>query len=75
VFIACAIADFPIRNSSSKEWLPAVDYNSADHEYLVVWSEGMFPGLPGFNGVRGQRVAEDGNMVGSSFLGTGGRVS
>jgi hypothetical protein len=62
-----ALADFPVRSSTNKEWLPAVAYNSTDHEYLVVWSEEMYPSMPGVNGVRGQRLGEDGNMIGSSF--------
>jgi len=63
-----ALADFPIRQSATQDWLPAVAYNSSDHEYLVVWAEEVNLGPMWVNSVRGQRVGEDGTMIGNSFL-------
>jgi hypothetical protein len=65
---AIALADFPIRQSAYKEWLPAVAYNETDHEYLVVWSEYIYNGVVWLNWVMGQRIGEEGSPVGSAFV-------
>ena len=65
--ISGAQADFLVRQGSGKDWLPAVAYNGTDHEYLVVCSEEIFNGTIWLDWVRGQRVGEDGTMIGSSF--------
>ena len=67
---ACTIAraDFPVRMVGEKAWLPAVAYNSTDHEYLVVWSEDINTGTVVLSYVFGQRVSENGTMLGSPFV-------
>jgi hypothetical protein len=59
---ATALADFPIRQSANHDVLPAVAYNSVNHEYLVVWTELMS------YSVMGQRLGEDGAGIGTPFL-------
>jgi hypothetical protein len=61
-------ADFPVAQSGFKDWLPAVAYNSTDHEYLVVWSEYIYNGAIWINWVMGQRVGEDGTLLGNAFV-------
>ena len=62
-----AFADFPVRQGPNKETLPAVAYNSTDHEYLAVWTEEfMFDAIVATS-VKGQRVVEDGSMLGEPF--------
>lgn len=60
--------DFPIANNTNLDEGCAIAYNSTDHEYLVVWSE-MIPGgnVFIFGSVRGQRVSEDGALIGQAF--------
>jgi hypothetical protein len=61
-------ADFPVAQSGFKDWLPAVAYNSTDHEFLVVWSEYLYNGAIWINWVMGQRVGEDGALLGNAFV-------
>jgi hypothetical protein len=67
-FSRATSADFPVAHSSDKEWLPAIAYNSTNHEYLVVWSEEVFNGVIRVNWMFGQRVGEDGTLLGSVFV-------
>jgi hypothetical protein len=63
-----AWADFPISTNVNLDIQPQVAYNSANQEYLVVWGEMVpFGGnfIPGR--ILGQRVAEDGTLLGSAF--------
>jgi hypothetical protein len=46
-----------------QEVSPAVAYNSRRHEYLVVW----YNDRAGCDDIRGQRVSQDGVLVGSPF--------
>jgi hypothetical protein len=62
-----AHADFPVRQSGNQTFPPAVAYNSADHQYLVVWSELTWNGSAYFPALMGQRLAEDGSLLGSAF--------
>jgi hypothetical protein len=62
-----AFADFPVRQGPTKETLPAVAYNPTDHEYLAVWTEEFMFGAIVASSVKGQRVAEDGSMLGDPF--------
>jgi hypothetical protein len=66
---AAVRADFLIRQSPQQDWLPSVAYNADDHEYLVVWSEGMsYVGGSWINGVKAQRIGDDGSILGSPFV-------
>jgi hypothetical protein len=44
-----------------------VAYNSADHQYLAVWTEEILFGGSVVTSVKGQRVAENGSMLGDPF--------
>jgi hypothetical protein len=71
LFIGISIpgfADFLIRQSATRDAFPVVAHNSTDHEYLVVWAEEFNLGPMMANSVRGQRIAENGTTIGSSFL-------
>ncbi len=68
LIVPCAFADFQIRQGPGRDWLPAVAYNSTDHEYLVAWTEEYFTGAVWLNSVRAQRIAENGGMIGSPFM-------
>jgi hypothetical protein len=66
---AAVRADFLIRQSPQQDWQPSMAYNADDHEYLVVWSEGMsYVGGSWINGVKAQRIGEDGSILGSPFV-------
>ena len=63
-----ARADFPITTNVNLDIQPQVAYNSTDQEYLVVWGEMVPFGqvfIPGR--ILGQRVGEDGTLLGSAF--------
>ena len=61
-------ADFPIRQSANSDGLPSIAYNSVDHEYLVIWVEVVQTGNLFTFSVMGQRVGEDGAMLGNQFV-------
>jgi hypothetical protein len=67
-FSTIAHADGPIAGGLSKDWLPAVAYNSTNHEYLVAWAEEVFNGVIWVNWVFAQRLGEDGTLLGSAFV-------
>ncbi|MGE5682088.1 MAG: NosD domain-containing protein [Bacillota bacterium] len=61
-------SDFPIRNGTNRDEGCAIAYNSTDHEYLVVWNEFVpFGSMYIIGPVMGQRISENGTIIGSAF--------
>ena len=61
--------EFVIRDDVDKQWLPAVAYNSADDEYLVVYNNSWVGGL---DDIAAQRVkASDGALLSWRNIATG----
>lgn len=51
------------------EWIPRIAYNSADDQFLVVWTEQGVreEGGPSLYGIRAQRFTSRGEKIGASF--------
>jgi hypothetical protein len=62
-----AHADFPVRQTGNPSYPPALAYNSTNHQYLAVWSELTWNGSAYFPALMGQRLGEDGSLLGSAF--------
>lgn len=66
LFHGLCLADSIIRGGNWGDAAPKVVYNSADHEYLVVWNE--FMTIPPFFGpVMGRRLGSHGEKLGPPF--------
>ena len=57
--------DFPISSAEAGQRYPAVAYNVADDEYLVVWEDVRFNLPVRGDDVYGQRVDADGSLLGT----------
>lgn len=57
---------FPISNGPEYEEAPALAYNEARGEFMVVWQD-LRDGIVTGNDIYGQRVAPSGELLGSSF--------
>jgi hypothetical protein len=58
--------NFPISTAAGYQWHPAVAYNSAGNEYLVVWEDFRNFSL-NYQDIYGQRVGADGTLAGGNF--------
>jgi uncharacterized repeat protein (TIGR01451 family) len=54
--------DFPVSQESARQWRPALAYNSADNQYLIVWWDNR-NAATGWD-IYGQRLASDGELLG-----------
>jgi hypothetical protein len=63
--------NLPIGEEGGNQYLPSVAYNEASSEFLVVWGDDRGLSLNGRD-IYGQRIADNGVLLGSNFLISGG---